>query len=291
MVISNKKNKLNFKKIFKKIFFIVLGNALCAIAFNMFFAPNKLLSGGVGGISLMLQYLKDIPSGITMFAINIPIYIIGYKMIDRDFALYSLVSTFVLSGLLTLFRGLNGIIEIDDILVGAIVGGVLNGTGMGIIFRNKASQGGLDIVAMVLKKKYNINISSGLMMLNTVIITCSSFLFGIRPAVYTLISMYLGYYMVDRVQTGLNIRKSVLIITENHEEIGNAIIENIGRGVTYIEAEGGYSKHKKKMVYCIVLSKEVVKLKDIVEKTDPAAFLTITDVVEVEGRGFRDIEA
>lgn len=289
MVQNNNELVGSTKEVIKRLFFIILGNSLCAIAFNVFFSQNKLLSGGIGGISLMLQYLKGIPSGVTMFVLNVPIFIIGYKMIDRNFAFYSLISTFIFSGLLTAFQGLSNIIIVNDILVGAIAGGVLNGLGMGILFRNKASQGGLDIIAKILKKKYNLNISSGLMMINTVIITGSSILFGIIPAVYTLMSMYIGYQVVDRVQVGFNIRKNILVITDKHEEIGQAIIQKIGRGVTYIEAEGGYSNNKKKMVYCIVLSKEVVKLKDIVEKIDPLAFLAISDVTEVEGRGFKQV--
>lgn len=280
------KNKVG--EIIYKLFLITLGNALCAIAFNVFFAPNKLLSGGIGGISLMIQYLKGIPSGVAMFALNVPIYIVGYKMIDKNFAFYSLISTFIFSGLLTAFQSLSGIIEVNDILVGAIAGGVFNGLGMGIVFRSKASQGGLDIVATILKRKYNMNISSGLMMLNTIVISIASIFFGIIPAVYTIMSMYVGYQVVDRVQIGFNIRKSILVVTDKHLEIGNEIINSLGRGVTYIEAEGGYSHNKKKMVYCIVLSKEVVKLKEIVKDIDPKAFVSITDVTEVEGRGFKE---
>ena len=284
--LSNKDKALD---IFKKLVFIFIGNIFSAIAFNVFFSPSKLLSGGVGGISLMVQYLTEIPSGITMFIINLPIFIVGARMVNKDFAIYSFISTLMFSGVLTLTKDFSQYLVVDDILVAAVVGGALNGTGMGIMFRNRSSQGGLDIIAAILKRKYNINISSGLMAINTVIISLSSFLFGIRPAVYTLISMFIAYQIVDKIQVGFNVKKNIMIVSDKDEEVGEAIMKKLGRSVTYIEAVGGYTKESKRMVYCIVVSKEVAKLKEIVDEIDSGAFITISNVVEVEGSTFQKI--
>ncbi len=281
--------KYNKNEVFKKLIFIVLGNFLCTIAFNAFFIPSKLLSGGVGGLALMNQYLTGIPSGITVFIINIPIFLIGARMVDREFAIYGFISMFIFSTLLTLTNGIDRYIILDDILLGAVIGGVLNGTGMGLMFRNRTSQGGLDIIAAILKKKYNINIGTGLMIINTVIISLSSLLFGIRPAMYTLISMYIGYQVLDKVQIGFNVKKNVVIVSNKSEELADRIIGELNRSVTFLEGSGGYKKENKHVIYCIVTSKEIVKLKDIIDRVDPSAFLIINDVVEVKGSTFKSV--
>lgn len=280
-------NKSNI--ILMKLFAIVLGNLMCAIAFNVFFIPNKLLSGGVGGVALMYQYLTGFPSGITVFIINLPIFIIGSRMVDRDFAIYGFISMFVFSALLTATTGFSKYIVVEDILLGAIIGGVFNGVGMGLMFRNRTSQGGLDIIAAILKKKYNLNVGTGLMAINTVIISLSSFLFGIRPAMYTLISMYIGYQVLDKVQIGFNVMKNVTIVSAKSEQLTSAIIFGLNRSVTLLEGKGGYKKEDKEVLYCIVKSNEVIKLKDIVDSIDPTAFLIINDVVEVKGSTFKEV--
>lgn len=276
-------------EILRKIFFVVIGNLLCAIAFNAFFIPSKLLSGGVGGLALMNQYLTGLPTGITVFIINIPIFLIGARMVDKEFAIYGFISMFIFSSLLTITNGIDKYIILDDILLGAVIGGVLNGIGMGLMFKNRTSQGGFDIIAAILKKKYNMNIGTGLMIMNTVIISLSSFLFGVRSAMYTLISMYIGYQVLDKVQTGFNVKKNVVIVSNKSEELADRIIGELNRSITFLEGSGGYKKENKHVIYCIVTSKEIVKLKEIIDKVDPSAFLIINDVIEVRGSTFKSV--
>lgn len=287
-MILNQTFEKDKKKIFKKLFFIVLGNLLCAIAFNAFFIPSKLLSGGVGGIALMVRYLWNVPTGITVFLINIPIFILGIKMVDREFIIYAFISMFVFSSFLTITNNIGNLFMIEDILLGAIFGGVLNGVGMGLMFRNRTCQGGLDIIATIIKKKKNINISTGLMILNTTIVSLSSILFGFTSAMYTIISMYVGYQVVDKIQMGFNVRKNVFIISDKSEELASHILTDLHRGVTLLEGTGAFTKQDKKVIYCIVTSNEIVRLKALVDKIDPGAFLTINDVVEVRGSGFQN---
>ncbi len=281
---------IDLKEVITKIFFIVVGNLLCSLAFNLFFVPNGLLSGGVGGIAIMTQYLTEIPAGISVFLINLPIFVIGVRMLDKKFITYAFISMFVFSSWLTITKNFSQYFIVEDILLGAIFGAVLNGLGMGLMFRNGTCQGGLDVVAAILKRKFNVNIGTGLMMVNTVIIAMSSLLFGYKPAMYTLISMYIGYQILDKVQTGFNVQKNVVIVSDKSKELSTAIIEEMHRGVTFLKGQGGYTQEDKNIIYCILTSREIAKLKGIVNEVDPKAFFTITDVVEVKGKGFKSLE-
>ena len=279
----------NWPLFFKRVFFIFLANILCTLAFNGFLVPAKLLSGGVGGLAIMIQYLTDIPSGIIVFVINIPIFLIGARMVDKDFAFYGFISMFMFSILLTLTKDISRFINLDDIILRAIFGGVINGAGMGFLFRNRSSQGGLDIIAAILKRKYNMNIGSALMMLNSVIIALASILFGLDKGLYTLLSMYIAYQVLDKVQTGFSNKKNLVIVSDRPQEIADEIIVKLKRGVTFLDGMGAYSKENKHIIYCVIVSKEVVTVKHIIKKIDPTAFLIITDVVEVKGTGFKQV--
>ncbi|WMM25920.1 YitT family protein [Tissierella sp. MB52-C2] len=278
------------KEIGIKIFSIVLGNLLCALAINLFFVPNGLLSGGVGGIAIMIQYLTDLPTGISVFLMNLPLFVLGAKMLDRKFVLYAFISMIVFSSWLTVTKGFSKYFIVDDILLGSIFGAVLNGIGMGLMFRNGTCQGGFDVIAAILKRKYNMNIGTGLMMANTIIISLSSLLFGYKSAMYTLIAMYAGYQILDKVQIGINVQKNVIIVSEKSKELSHAIIERLHRGVTFLKGQGGYTQEDRDIIYCTLTSREIAKLKEIVNDVDPKAFFTITDVVEVKGKGFKTAE-
>lgn len=268
---------------------IFLGNLLCSIAFNGFFIPNQLISGGTGGIAIMTYYLTEIPTGLVVFLLNLPLFFVGAKIIDKKFTIYSFISMITLSSLLGLTADIHKYIEIDDLLLASIFGGVLNGVGMGLMFRNKVSQGGLDIVAAIFRKKFNMNVGTVLMGVNTIIVASSSILFGLKPAMYTIIALYIAYQIVDKVQKGLDTKKTVVIISKNSEKLAKEIIGNLKRGVTFLNGEGAYNNDNKKIIYCTVMSTQVGKLKDIVEKIDSDAFITINDVEEVKGKGFKDI--
>lgn len=281
--------KISTKEMMKKLLFIILGNLFCSIAFNVFFIPNRLLSGGVGGIGIIIQYLTGLPTGISVFFLNIPIFLIGSRMVDREFTLYAFISMLFYSSILTITKELGKYFIVDDIILASVFGGIFNGIGMGLMFRNRVSQGGFDIIAAILKKKYNINIGNGLLMANTVIVSLSSLLFGYKSAMYTLIAMYIGYTVLDKVQVGLNVKKNVIIVSEKSELVAETILTRLNRGVTFLEGIGAYTHENKKVIYCIVTSRETAKLKEIIEEIDPTAFFTVNDVVEVKGKGFKSV--
>lgn len=265
---------------------ILLGGAICGVSFNVFLIPHKLLSGGVSGIALILNYLFSISPGFLIFVFNIPIFVLGYKFVDREFIFLSLIGMLSFSFFIDAFGFLRSMIYIDDVMVSCIFGGALNGIGMGLVFRNRASQGGIDIISVIVKKYFSLNISSTSFFINIIIVTVASIFYGLKPAMYTLISMYMAAFVLDKVQQGFNIRKSVMIITDKEQVVADEILKQLGRGVTYLEGEGAYTGNRKKVIYCIVTLNQLAKLKQIVRDIDASAFMAVSDTAEVLGHGF-----
>jgi len=268
------------------IFVILLGGIISGISFNAFIMPHKLLSGGISGIALITNYLTGISPGILIFALNVPIFILGYRFIDKEFIILSLIGMTSFSFFIDYFSFLRELYLVDDIMLSSIYGGILNGIGMGIVFRNRASQGGVDIIAVIIKKYMSFNLGSISLNINLIIITTASFIYGLKPALYTLIAIYVASQVLDKVLQGFDIRKQVIIISEKENEVVKEIIKRLHRGVTYLEGEGAFTGSKKKVVYCIVTLNQLAKLKQIVREIDPNAFMAVSDTAEVLGRGF-----
>ena len=280
------KNKLNE---IIRIAGITLGSFISAIAINELLVPHHLLSGGVGGVALIIQYLSNYPAGALILIMNIPIFLVGIKETDKDFIVHSLLGMVMLSIFLIVLKDVYILryIRVDDIMLSSVFGGVLSGLGGGIVFRNRGSLGGADIIAVVVKKKISANIGTVLLLINVIIIIIGSFLFGIKLAMFTLISMYITSNILDRVQEGFDRKKAVFIISEKEDEVAQAILNNLNRGVTFLYGEGAYTKDNKRIIYCIVTTKQLAKLKHIVHTVDTNAFLTISEASEVLGKGFK----
>lgn len=272
-----------------RVAMIIFGSFLSSLAINELIIPHLLLSGGVGGIAIIIQYTTGIAAGALVLIINIPIFILGIREIDRDFIVHSLIGTVALSVFLIIFRDMEFLkaIRVDDTMLSSIYGGIINGLGSGIVFRNRGSQGGSDIIAVIVKKHWSMNIGSVIFGINVVIIIIASFLYGIKPAMFTLVSMYLTSMVLDKVQEGFDRKKSVFIVSEKEDDVAKAIMERLSRGVTFLNGEGAYTKSSKRIIYCIVTTKQLAELKHIVEEVDNTAFLSVSDTAEVFGRGFK----
>jgi uncharacterized membrane-anchored protein YitT (DUF2179 family) len=268
------------------ILMIILGSAISGVAFNLFIIPNKLLSGGISGISLILNYLFNINTGLMIFIFNIPIFIIGYKFIDKEFVFLSLIGMIAFSTWIEVFSFLQNSSLVQDVMLSSIYAGVLNGIGLGIVLKNRASQGGIDIIAVIVKKYFSMNIGSTSMIINTCIVVAASFITNLNLAMYTLISMYVGATVMDKIQQGFDRRKSVMIITNKEKQVAEEVFKRLVRGVTYLEGEGAYTGDKKRVIYCIVSLNQLAKLKQIVREVDENAFITVSDTSEVMGHGF-----
>ena len=268
------------------VFMILLGGVIAGVSFNAFLIPHRLLSGGISGIALIIDYLFNINAGLLILIMNVPIFIMGYRFVDREFIFLSMIGMLSFSFSIQFFSFLRNYIYIEDIMLSCIYGGILNGIGMGIVLRNRASQGGIDIISVIVKKYFSLNIGSTSFMINLLIVTVASYFYGLKPAMYTLITMYVAATVLDKMQQGFNVSKSVMIITKNEEAVAEQILKVLDRGVTFLDGEGAYTGNKKRVLYCIVTLNQMAKLKQIVKEKDPKAFIAVSDTAEVMGHGF-----
>lgn len=270
------------------IFMIILGSAISGVAFNLFIIPNMFLSGGISGIALILNYLFSINTGLMIFIFNIPVFILGYKFVDKEFIFLSLIGMASFSLWIEVFAFLRETVLVRDVMLACIYAGVMNGIGLGIVLKNRASQGGIDIIAVIFKKYFSMSIGSTSLIINTFIVVVASFITNLNLAMYTLITMYIASVVIDKMQQGFDIRKSVMIITTKEKEVAEEIFNHLVRGVTYLEGEGAYTGDRKRVIYCIVSLNQLAKLKQIVREIDENAFITVSDTAEVMGQGFKN---
>ena len=274
-------------KYLKEYSIITLGCYFYAISINYFFISNHLAEGGVAGICLILYYLFKLPVGVMYFVINIPLLIIGWRLVGRDFLFKTLYGTSCLSFLITLTQNWKG--PSSDIMLGSIYGGVLIGIGLGLIFMVNGSTGGTDIIARILNRYFDIPMGRTMLFLDIVILGVATIFFGKEIVMYTLISMAIVSKAIDYFQDGYTKSKGITIISTKSEEIKSKIMDKIGRGTTIIKGKGGYTGKEIDLLFCVVSKFEVTKVKNIVKEIDTFAFLTISDVSEVLGEGFKSL--
>ena len=271
---------------------IFLGCMISSLGVNIFLSHAKLLSGGATGIGLLLQYTMGIPVGIVVLLLNIPLLIISYRKFDKSFSIYTTIGMLSLSLSLIITKPLANLVALNnlDLLLYCIYGGVLCGIGYGLVFLRNGSTGGTDIITMLIRKKYsNFNIGGLVFSLNLIIIIIGAFTSGITSALYTLISLFIQSIVLDKMLKGFSSKKLLLILTVKEEEIINYVIKDLNRGITSLFAEGEYTHARKKMLYCIVTSRQMIELKTAIHNIDPSAFITIVDASEVRGKGFINI--
>lgn len=267
---------------------IIIGIIISSIGINGFLAPADLLSSGLAGIVVILNKIFGLNQGLVILLMNIPIFLICKKYVDKEFFYSSIINMFIYSLALGISENLYKYIIIDDLMIQSIFGGILVGVGVGLIFKANSSVGGLDIVMAALKLKYDISIKNASLVINFFIICLGGILFGGLRAMYTLISMYLTSIFIEQAKDCFNKQKLILLISEKYNEIATNIMSATGKGVTFLDAEGAYTKVKKKMIYCVVSTSQVAKIKEIIYKEDKDAFVSINNIDEVKGGGFKE---
>lgn len=267
---------------------ITLGACLSAIALNAFFLPHHLLSGGVTGLAMIFYYLFGWEVSTTNVLLNIPLFFLAYKLMSRNYFISGIYGTVILSVFLRLFAPLNTLTLVHDPMLSCIAGGALNGIGLGTLYRVGGSTGGTDIIGAIVQKFYAISISATGFIINIVLLCAGAFLFGLEPALYTMTAYFVVFKVSNAFTAGFDFKKSLIIISEHNEEIAEAIIRIVGRGVTYIEGEGAYTHQHRKMLFCVVKLTQVAKIRRLVKELDPFAFLIVQDANDVFGRGFTE---
>ncbi|MEH7885728.1 YitT family protein [Bacillus sp. JJ1609] len=272
-------------KLAKRIFFIILGAILMGVGIEEFLVPNRILDGGIVGISIILSHLSGWSLGLFIFILNIPFFFIGYKQIGKTFALSTLLGITVLS-LTTSFLHEVPVFT-EDLLLATVFGGIVLGSGVGIVIRYGGSLDGTEILAILANRKLPFSVGEIIMFFNIFIFGTAGFVFGWDRAMYSILTYFIAFKTIDVVMAGLDESKAAWIISEQHKEIGEAILARLGRGVTYLNGEGAYTGDDKKVIFCVITRLEEAKLKSIVEELDDSAFLAVGNIAEVRGGRFK----
>ncbi|WP_051421846.1 YitT family protein [Cohnella panacarvi] len=272
-------------ELFRRIFFIILGACLVGVALEIFLVPNQIIDGGITGISIMSSHLSGVPIGIFLTLLNLPFLVIGYRTIGKTFALSTLLGVIVLSIATTLLHPVQAFTE--EIFLAAVFGGIFLGAGTGIVIRAGGSLDGTEIVAILFSKKTPFSVGEVVMFINVFILGSAGFVYSWDRAMYSLIAYYIAFKVIDLTIEGLNESKSCWIISDNYREIGDAIVDRLGRGVTFLDGEGGYTGDQKKVIFCVITRLEEAKLKSIVNELDPVAFLAVGNIHDVKGGRFK----
>jgi uncharacterized membrane-anchored protein YitT (DUF2179 family) len=282
-LMPNHKFFVGFKSLAINLGLIFLGSLIYVIGMKSILIPAQLLSGGVTGIAVLLYYLfSGVNVGLLYFLLNIPLIIIGWIHISRRFMIYTVI------GIIT-FSVMASFIElsppdINDPILSALYSGVICGAGGGIILRSLGSAGGLDVLAVVLNKKYGVRPGSILSLINILIIGTGAFFHDFEMSLYSIIFVYTSSKIIDAVLTGFNRRKSMMIISDQSEKIAQEILVREDRGVTFFNGTGAYSGRDKKVIFTILNLTELPKMKELVFNIDPNAFMVINDTLEVLGK-------
>ena len=265
---------------------LVIGCLISAAGLNLFLVQHHLLSGGVGGLALIAYYLFSLPVGMLILVMNLPLLYLAYRFLGKRYLVASIFGTVLYSILVDTTQFLNGYTVVDDTMLAAIYGGVICGIGFGIVFRAGYNTGGFDIISAIVKQYYGINMGTFNFMVNSIIVLLSAILFGIKPAMFTLISMFITAQLTNRVVTGFNHKKTIMIVSESAREIADEIIEELGRGVTFLHGEGAFTGQPRRVIFVVVNLTQIARIKMLTAKVDPYAFMIVQDASEVMGRGF-----
>lgn len=277
--------RLTKRKILLRVLLITIGATLMSVGLEIFLVPNKVIDGGITGISIMLSYITGWKLGFFLFILNIPFFFIGYKQIGKTFALSTLYGIIVLSIVTGLLHSVPAFTQ--DILLASVFGGIILGIGVGLVIRYGGSLDGTEILAILFNIKLPFSVGEIIMFFNLFILGSAGFVFTWDRAMYSLIAYFVAFKTIDVTVTGLDESKSAWIISRNSKQIGEAILHRLGRGVTYMHGEGAYSGDDKRVIFCVINRLEEAKLKEIVTDYDDTAFLAVADIAEVRGGRFK----
>lgn len=272
----------------KNVIYIVLGTAIMSFGLVYFNMENNLADGGFTGITLILFFVFNIDPAYTNLLLNIPLFFVGWKVLGRNSFIYTLIGTVSLSLFLFIFQRYTFIsIPLhDDMTLVALFAGVFIGVGLGIVFKFGGTTGGVDIIARLAFKYYGWSMGKTMFMFDAAVITSSLIYLNYREAMYTLVAVFISAKVIDFMQQGAYSGKAAFIISDKSSEIASCILNQMDRGATVLKGKGSFSGLDKEILYCVVGRNELIRLKTLIEKIDPHAFVTVNDVQDVIGEGF-----
>lgn len=276
------------KKYLKDFLWYIVGSIIYSVAVTMFISSNEISPGGLTGVATVLNYLIKIPTGITVFVLNIPILILGFIKFGGKFIINTTVVTGIISVFLTISEELLPVFKVEKILA-SIFGGCLLGLGISIIMLHGSTTGGVDIIAKLINRRFrHITVGKIILSLDAAVILLAVFAYGnIESALYSVVTMFASSKIMDSLLYGGDRGKMVYAITSKPDEICKRVSSELARGVTVMEVVGGYTGEKRKMLMCSVRPYEVATLYDIIEKQDDKAFIIVSEAGEIIGEGFK----
>ena len=270
---------------------LIAGALVQAIGLRIFLVPAELASGGISGISQLINHFTHWPIGLMVFIGNVPLFVIGWRYLGgRRFALRTLVAvaaySFFTDALLWLpFFPKAGLT--NDLVLNSLYGAVAMGVGYGLVYRGQGTSGGSDILARILHRWRGISMTQSYLLTDAVVILAAGFIFGWQKALYAIITLYVSGLVVDTTMEGTGTVRTAMIISDHAEIVSQRILTEMERGVTILEGAGAYTNEARPVLYCVVTRSEVQQLKTIVHEADPKAFMVIGVAHEALGEGFQ----
>ncbi|QOR65552.1 YitT family protein [Cytobacillus suaedae] len=270
-----------------RIVMIIFGAGLAAASIELFLVPNQIIDGGVIGISLILDYLTPpyISFALLIIVLNLPFMYYGYKFIGKTFMWSSLLAIGALALIETMLHHVEPFT--NEPILATVFGGLVLGVGVGLVIRHGGAMDGTEILGILLTKKLPFSVGEFIMFINIFIFLWAAFVFGPEQAMYSVMTYYIAFKTIDTVIQGLDETKAAFIVSDEFNEISDAILSRLGRGTTKLKGKGGFTDMEKDVIYVVITRLEVTKLKSLVQEIDPNAFITIMDTHEVKGGKFK----
>ncbi len=268
---------------------IHLGLIIVTLGFHIFMVPSNLAAGGVSGLALVIHRLFPLVNvGTFMLIMNIFLFILGFLTIGREFGGLTVYCSLFLSGAISVVEYLMPLSQpvVDDLLLNLVMGTLIQGIGMALVFYENASTGGTDVIAKILNKFLGLSLGKGLLLIDSLISLLAMKVFGLRIGLYAFLGVIMAGFLIDKVIAGFDERIQVMILSSRDNEIRDYILEELGRGSTYLEARGAYSNEARDMLSAVINKREYLRLIKFIKDTDPYAFVTVGFVHEVYGEGF-----
>ena len=278
------KKKRTVFKLLKSLFFITIGAFITAFALESFLLPNKVIDGGIIGISMIINQITHWNLGLLIIIINTPFILLALKKMGKMFVFLTAFANIVLAFALNIFHHYK---VTDDITLATVFGGIVLGIGVGLILKNESSLDGTEILSLLVSKKFGCSVGEFIMGINVFIYLVAGKVFSWESAMYSILTYFIASKVIDAVMEGLNSSKSVRIISDDAGIIGNTLIDKLDISITYLKGIGGYSGQEKDIIYCVISRLELPKMIEITKEIDPNAFISVVDVHETYGGRFR----